>query len=160
MRHMRFCVALGIGLLAACSPAPAPNEGDTAAEAAVRAALESYYQAFSDRDWDRFESHFWEGANLTTIWQPAGEDSPRVVATSVTRFIADAPSGPGSREIFEERMTSLTLRVEGALAQAWAEYDARFGDPGDISEWSGVDAFSLLYHDGQWRITSLAYVPD
>ncbi len=133
---------------------------DPAAESDVRAALESYYDAFSDRDWSRFAGHFWPGATLTTIWMPPGESAERVVATSVPAFVEQAPLGPGSREIFEERMTSARIAVHGDLAQAWARYEARFGDRGEVIEWSGIDAFTLMRHDGEWRITSLAYVSD
>jgi hypothetical protein len=127
---------------------------------AVRQALVSYYEVFSARDWSRFADHFWPGATLTTIWAPTGETEERVVATTVSEFVAQAPLGPGSREIFEERMTSARITVHGDLAQAWTEYEARFGDPGDVAEWTGIDAFTLLRHEGEWRISSLAYVAD
>ena len=55
---------------------------------------------------------------------------------------------------------SAQIVVEGGLAQAWVRYDAQFGDPGDIAEWSGLDAFTLMRHQGRWRITSLAYQSD
>ncbi len=121
-------------------------------------ALESYYAAFSDRDWPRFAEHFWPGATMATIWTPAGEDEDRVVVVSVPDFVAQTPSGPDSREIFEERMVSARIEAEGDLAQAWTEYAARFGDPGDVIEWRGLDAFTLMRHGGRWKIVSLAYV--
>ena len=73
--------------------------------------------------------------------------------------VAKAPEGPGSAPIFAEWMTAAELRVdEHGLAQAWVDYDAHFGEEGALFEWSGVDAFTLLRHDGRWRIVSLAYV--
>jgi hypothetical protein len=27
-------------------------------------------------------------------------------------------------------------------------------------DWTGTDAFTLIRHDGRWRITALAYVND
>ena len=125
----------------------------------VMATLEQYYADFSARDWTRFREHFWPGATLTTVWQAAEDSLPRVSVTSVERFIELAPQGPGSREIFEERMTGADVRADGSIAQVWATYKARFGDPGEISEWSGTDAFTLMRHNGRWRITSLAYAP-
>lgn len=136
-----------------------PSESDSL-ELAVHGALESYYDAFSDREWDRFQDHFWPGATLTTVWTPPGETSPRVVASTVPDFVEQAPAGPGSREIFEERMVAAEITVEGDLAQAWVRYRARFGDPGDVMEWTGIDAVSLLRHEGSWRIVSLAYAQD
>jgi hypothetical protein len=134
--------------------------GSVTGESEVQAFLESYYAAFSDRDWPRFESHFWPGATMTTIWTPTGEVAERVVVTSIPDFVAQAPQGPGSREIFEERLVSTRITIQGGLAQAWTRYHARFGDPGDIVEWEGLDAFTLLRHEGEWRVTSLAYLSD
>ncbi len=124
------------------------------------AFLESYYDAFSDRDWERFQDHFWTDATLTTVWPPTEGAPERVLVTTITEFIEQAPLGPGSREIFEERMTALEISVRGDLATAYAHYLARFGDPGEISAWEGVDSFQLMRHDGRWRIVSLAFLSD
>lgn len=160
-RAAHLLLAASALLLAACAASSGAHvPEDPAAESAVRAALLSYYDALSDRDWPRYQEHFWSGATLTSVWTPPGEASPRVVATSVPDFVTKAHLGPGSREIFEERMLSAHVVVEGCLAQAWARYAARFGDPGDLMEWRGIDAFTLLYHDGAWRITSLAYAAE
>jgi len=123
----------------------------------VRAELLSYYADFSARDWEKFAGHFWPDATLTTVWQPPGEPTPRVVVTPIPEFIAKAPEGPGSKPIFEEKMTSAEMRIHGNLAQVWARYEAKFGEPGQVAEWSGIDAFTLMKHDGRWRIVSLAY---
>jgi hypothetical protein len=126
----------------------------------VLAIVEQYYTDFSARDWSRFRDHFWSGATLITVWQQPGDSVPRVTVTTVDEFIEQAPQGPGSREVFEEKMTSAEVRASLALAQVWAKYNARFGDPGDIREWSGTDAFTLMRHDGRWRIVALAYSSD
>lgn len=126
----------------------------------VRTFLASYYEAFSDRDWDRFARHFWPGATMTTVWTPPGETLQRVVGTTIPEFVRQAPDGPGSREVFEERMLTSEIDVRGDLAHAWVRYAARFGDPPEIVEWEGLDAFSLLRHEGEWRIVSLAYLPE
>ena len=146
---------------AACSVevAPPASRTPTAADTTlILTELRGYYRALSARDWEAFASHFWPGAGLTTVWQPAGEAARRVVTTSVPEFVAQAPLGPGSRSVFEETLLDARIRTVGDLAQAWVRYQARFGDPGDISEWEGVDAFTLLRHAGRWRIVALAYV--
>ena len=154
-----FVCLAGIGGCAA----PQPAAVDRAAElekAEVRQALTEYYADFSARKWTAFESHFWPGATITTIWQPPEEPQERVVVTTIDEFIRLAPLGPDSRSIFEERMTAAEVRIQGSLAQAWATYQARFGDPGDVAEWSGVDAFTLMKHDGRWRIVAIAFASD
>jgi hypothetical protein len=128
--------------------------------AAVVAELAAYYRALSARDWDAFADHFWPGAALSTVWQPPGEDSARVVITSIPDFVRQAPQGPGSRAIFEERMIDAQVVTFRDLAQAWVRYRARFGDPGEVSEWEGMDAFTLVRHGGRWRIVGLAFLGD
>lgn len=167
---------LWLAFIAGCPAPGAPEAGRPDGEAGgasaeesavdssreVREELERYYEDFSARRWEAFADHFWPRATLTTVWQPPGEAGPRVVATAVPEFVEAAPQGPGSKPIFEERMTEAEVRVTGNLAQAWARYTARFGDEGSVQTWKGIDAFTLMRHEGRWRIVSLAYtgVPD
>ena len=136
---------------------PSEEEGSSGERAEVLVELRQYYADFSARDWEAFVSHFWKGATITTVWQPAGEPAERVVVTSIPDFVAQAPAGPGSKPIFEEKMTGAEVRVFQNLAHVWARYDARFGDPGSVMEWSGIDAFTLMKHDGSWKIVALAF---
>ncbi len=153
-------VAVVLGLLStACTlerrvPAPPPG---AQARADVLAELRGYYADLSARDWPAFASRFWPGATISTAWQPPGEAAVRAYVQTVQEFIDQAPRGPGSREIFSEELVSAEIRVAGSLAQAWVRYRARFGDPGDVAEWEGTDAFSLLLVDGRWKIVSLAF---
>lgn len=158
---MRFViVALLTGLLGACAQSLAVSESSKAQQAPVLDAVEQYYVDFSARDWEAFADHFHEGAVLSTIWPAPGETGPSVMMSTIPDFVAQAPQGPGSQPIFEERMTSAEVRVKGDLAQVWATYDAKFGTEDNLMEWSGIDAFTLLQFDGRWRIVSIAYVSD
>ena len=136
---------------------PSEEEDSSGERGEVLAELRRYYADFSARDWEAFASHFWKGATITTVWQPPGEAAERVVVTSVPDFVAQAPAGPGSKPIFEETMRDAQVRVFQNLAHVWARYDARFGDPGNVMEWSGIDAFTLMKHDGSWKIVALAF---
>jgi hypothetical protein len=154
---------LGGLALAACAVEYAPpttRHAETVPSAdttMVLTELRSYYRDLSARNWLAFSDHFWPGATIATRWQPAGEDSLRVWTTTVPEFVAAAPMGPDSRAIFEESMLDARIRLVGDLAQAWVTYRARFGDPGAVEEWEGVDAFTLLQHAGRWRIVSLTF---
>ena len=83
-----------------------------------------------------------------------------MVVMGLPDFVKEAPSGPGSKAVFDERMTGAETRIEGDLAQVWASYDARFGDEGAIEEWSGIDAFTLMRHESEWKIVALAFARD
>jgi len=162
---LRLVGLVMLGLIASCLPAPERVPGpleepsdDTQAD--ILAFLERYYDDLSARDWDAFADYFWPGATLTTVWQPAGDAAPRVVVVSVPDFVAQAPLGPDSQPIFEERMTASRVWREGSLAQAWTRYEARFGSSDSLFEWEGTDAFTLMKHEGRWRIVSLAYAAD
>ncbi len=149
------------------TPVSSVNAADLAASytreqarAQVRARLTRYYRDFSARDWDAFASHFWEGATITTVWTPPGEAERRVAATTIPQFVADAGLGPDSKAIFEETMGSTQIFVHENLALVWAEYRARFGNPGEVAEWSAIDAFTLMKHNGVWKITSMAFAAE
>ena len=133
---------------------------DERERALILAEVTSYYRDLSARDWDAFASHFWRGATVTTIWEPDGESGRRVVFTSVPEFIAEADQGPAGKAIFEEHLTTTEVHLSGNLAVVWAEYRVRFGEPGDVREWTGIDAFTLMKHVGIWKITSVAFAPD
>ena len=163
LRPVMCRLALGaLVLLSACTlerhePPPSPGQ---AARREVENQLRRYYADFSARDWTAFASHFWPGAIITTAWQPPGEPNVRVDVQTVPAFVERAPEGPGSKAVFSEEMRSADIRVSGGLAQAWVRYRAEFGDLGDVTEWEGTDAFSLLAVDGQWKIVSLTFAAD
>lgn len=147
-------------LLPACATERAPAPVSDPARREVLQELEHYYADFSARDWKAYAGHFWPGATLTTVWQPPGEPAPRVSTYTVPEFVAQAPEGPDSKPIFEERMVSAEVRHYGNLAHAWAHYTARFGDSAQVATWKGIDAFTLMRHDGRWRIVALAYTDE
>lgn len=167
MRSVARALATAV-LAAACTiqsrpptrePAGNASEAVEAArtEAEVRAALLRYYADLTARDWPAVREHFWPAGAYATVWQPPGQPRALVEIVPVDTFIARAPQGPDSKPIFEERLTDVVVRSHGNLAQAWATYTARFGEPGNVATWEGIDAFTLLRHDGTWRIVSLSY---
>lgn len=150
-------LALAAVFCACTSAPPAPPDPSRPQAAAVDAAVRRYYARLSARDWQALRSCFWDGATLATVWQPAGESAPRVFVTDIDEFCRRGPQGPGSQPIFEERVTAIELRLFENLAQAWARYEARFGNDEELLTWSGVDAITLMRFDGEWRITSISY---
>jgi hypothetical protein len=144
------------------NPAPAaqPKGPDTRE---VRAEIGQYYRDMSCKDGQllpAFQTHFWSGATITTIWPPSGQDKPQVLVIPVQDFVRQASAGPCSRPVFEEKMENAEVKIHNGLAQVWARYSARFGKPASLDEWSGIDAFTLLKHDGQWKIVSLVFRAD
>nr|WP_281169010.1 nuclear transport factor 2 family protein [Fulvivirga imtechensis] len=119
--------------------------------------LISYYQTMTRRDWRTYRSYFWDDAIITTVWQKEGENNESVHITTIDEFIAQTHLGPDSQPVFEEKPIDIQITVKNGLAQAWVRYEARFGSEKNMMEWKGTDLFSLLNHDGKWRIVSLTF---
>ena len=126
-------------------------------EAAVRDLIGRYYQDFNNSDWDAVADHFWADADITTVWQEAGENSDRVVHTSIDDFFTSAPRENPFGETFEMLAVRANVSVYRDLAQAWVWYDAKLDSAGEVAEWDGVDAFTFLKHDGVWKIAALMF---
>ncbi len=154
-------LAAALFVIACVAPAQeAGAMGQDSLQQEILAELQSYYDDLSARDWEAFARHFWPGATMATVWPPPGDSALRLMLIPVEEFIAHAPEGPGSKPIFEERPLKTQITVHGNLAQAWAHYEARFGEEGQIMEWRGIDAFTLLQHEGRWKIISVSYTSE
>ncbi len=147
--------AIAVVTAVGCEQRPAPTPDPTVALIEDRVA--DYYRDMSARDWDAYREYFWPEATLTTVWQPPGQPGPRVVPTTIENFIAQAHLGPDSKPIFEERLLRQEVHRAGDVAIVLALYEARFGEPGSVMTWRGVDAFTWLHHREEWRISALTY---
>jgi len=161
-RSRLICLSLACLLVMSSSPAPAiqANDQDTRE---VLNEIARYYRDMSCKEGHllpTFQAHFWSGATITTIWQPKGHDKPQVLVTPVKDFVLQSPAGPCSQPVFDEKMENAEVKIHNGLAQVWAHYSARFGKLANLDEWSGIDAFTLLKHDSQWKIVSLVFRAD
>jgi hypothetical protein len=146
------------GRPAAARDAASAAAPDSAAIAEVDLALRRYYARFSARAWPLWSRSFWPGAVITTRWIPPGDTAVRVHAVTVSEFVRRAPEGPGRLAVFSEEPVRSDIAIYEDLASAWVLYRARFGaTPDSVTTHHGIDAFQLLKHAGEWRITSLTF---
>lgn len=54
-------------------------------------------------------------------------------------------------------MLSAEMEVRNNLAVVWAPYAAKFGTSENLKKWKGLDLFSLMKHQGEWKIVSLTF---
>ena len=141
-------------------PKVQPESDQHPEEVEIRDFLNQYYQTMSSRQWSAYRGFFWDKATLTTIWATDSTSAPTVQISTIDEFISKTGEGPDSQPIFEESMTSVDIQIKKNLAQAWATYDAKFGNKEELMEWSGMDLFSLMKHEGEWKIVSLAFSSD
>jgi hypothetical protein len=124
---------------------------------AIEKQLRTYYLDMTSRDWQKYKSHFWDHATITTAWQAPGDSVAEVDVTTIDDFIREAGAGPDSKPVFEETMKSSKISVRGNIAEAWVEYDAKFGTTDSLMQWSGTDVFTLLRNKEEWKIVSLVF---
>ena len=163
---MKKIFALGVFfLLMKCNSASNHDQNSNDATANVdrnplEAVLKAYYDDMSDRNWTAYRSHFWKNATITTVWQTPNDSVSRVHVITVDEFIAQTPNGPDSKPIFEERMKSMKVDMQGDLAVVWADYEAKFGTEDSLMTWTGTDLFSMLRQNDEWKIVSLTFEAD
>lgn len=138
-------------VLASCMPiVPSrPNPGPE-----IIAAMEVMYADLSARRWEALEAHFLPDAALVFA-TPSG---PKRMTPP--KFIEMVRKNVEGKEVFEEGMEEATVRAHGDMAQVWSSFAGREGNGQDIRTWSGVDAFTLVKVDGQWKIALIAVSQD
>jgi hypothetical protein len=74
----------------------------------------------------------------------------------VDEYVANAGGAGVDSTPIAIKLMAKDVRVEGFLAQVLARFDANVQAPqGEVHTWHGVDAFTLMKHDGEWRIAAL-----
>jgi hypothetical protein len=137
--------------IAACAgPAAAPVPLDPAA-AEVQAEVRAMYADLSAREWEKFASHFAEGA---VVLFKGRKPVP------IAEFIAHNRKALEGKEVFGEECLELDVRVHRDLAHAWSRFRGRVGSAEKVTTWSGIDAYTLLRIEGRWRIAAIAVSTD
>lgn len=154
---MRLLPGALLILPAACAHnPPAPDPGRDEVREAVRAA----YADLSARRWTDLAARFAPGATVSMTQKPRGEAAPRLTITPIPEFLARLQKMTEGKTVYEEKMASCEVLVQGGVAHVWSRFEARVGDASKVHSWTGIDAWTLLRHDRAWRIVSLAVSED
>ncbi|HEU4722630.1 MAG TPA: hypothetical protein VFS59_14820 [Gemmatimonadaceae bacterium] len=149
MRH-RTLACLALASVPACAnPASRATPALTSDEREVLGVVDRLFATMRSKDTAVMRTLFEPGARLVGIRpRPSGEAV--VQALTWERFAAFVAS---DRREWIERAWNPQVRVRGALATVWAEYDFHFGaQPSHC----GVDAVHLLKTPAGWRIVGMA----
>ncbi len=127
-------------------PMPAASQ-DTAEHAAVAAVADSALQAITRGDMTAFTDRMIPEALLCPTGTRDGVTRYRVR----TRAEQRTSKPPGA---VTERGFRPEIRVNGPVAMVWYPYDLYID-----GKWShcGVDVFTLIRHEGRWRIATMAW---
>lgn len=152
---------MGVGFLFALSPDALPAQPPAARSvAAVRSASQdstavvqlstAMLAALSARDTAAVRGMLVPGAFLAAVMDPAPAQGVARIQTEA-QFIATLATGT---ERLLERMWSPRVHLYGPLAEVHAPYD--FHINGNFSH-CGTDVFTLMRHQGAWKIVSITY---
>jgi len=113
----------------------------------VETAIEEFFQAFHAQDATKLREKASSDIRMQTIGKSSeGHDS--VVNVPYERFVNAIVSIPDSVQ-FQERLLSISVKVDGSLAQAWTPYE--FWINGNLSH-CGVNSFQLIKEQEEWKI--------
>jgi len=133
---------------------------DSVASAEVYAALRLYYTRLTSRDWKVLGESFWPRATITTIMRAAGAAADSVHTIPIEEFVERA-TRQGIRDCpasFMDEIARANVVTYGPLADAWVVYRAHCGVRADsVAVHFGMDAFHLMKHRGEWRVTGLTF---
>ena len=166
MKYLNYLTLFFAICIFACSPQqPTEEKKEPTPSAspdleALKKILNDYYTTMSDRDWPQYKTFFSPDATLTTVWQGPTDTVPQINTNTISDFIAKTKDGPDSQPIFEEKMRSHEIKVKKNLATAWVSYEAKFGTEENLMEWTGMDLFSFMKYNGEWKIVALAFESD
>jgi len=119
--------------------------------------LNNYYHTMSDRAWHDYKDFFVENGTLTTVWAEHQDSIAKISTYTITEFLAQTKDGPDSQPIFEEKLVSADIKMKNNLANAWVKYEAKFGTKDQLMEWKGIDLFSFIKYNEEWKIVSIVY---
>jgi hypothetical protein len=142
------CTTQGAPPAMPTSYAPPPSsQATTAQEEIILKVVDRFLLAVGNHDAEALdELVIVEGVSWFQHVPPAGAEPVEPFRN------ADLLTPEPDADPFIERYWDPEVRIRGGLAQVWAPYELR--DNGQQVH-CGIDAFDLVFLDGQWRVASL-----
>jgi len=119
-------------------------------EQAVQKTIERFFTGFHKQDSMIIRSTVADGIIMQTIGQDA-DGSKKVKTEIFDRFIQSIVRIPDTTK-FQERLMGFTIKVDGAMANAWTPYEFWVND---AFSHCGVNSFQLFKDGGKWEIIYL-----
>ena len=119
-------------------------------EKMVKKTIEAFFEAFHQQDSIAIRETVSKDIVLQTIGKDA--DGREVVKTDdFNHFLKSIVSIPATTK-FEEKIMSYNIQIDGAMANAWTNYEFWVND--SFSH-CGVNSFQLFNDQGNWKIIYL-----
>jgi hypothetical protein len=115
----------------------------------VTAILDQLFTGMRTGDSSLVSRSFMPDATLQSV-STAPDGKIRVDKNAVAGFIQAV--GTPHQEVWDERIYDLVIRVDGAMASAWAPYKFYLGEK---FSHCGVNAFTLIKTESGWKIANI-----
>ncbi len=124
--------------------------GQVSPKVSVEKAITDFFEAFHAQDSLRLRQMASPAIRMQTLGRSAaGTES--LITVPFGNFLRSISSIPDSVR-FEERLLSISVEVDGNLAQAWTPYE--FWINGKLSH-CGANAFQLFCDKGSWKFLQI-----
>ena len=114
--------------------------------ASPQQTIASLFKSMYDGDGELAKSVFADDAILHSVYTK--KDGEQVIRKEEVEKFIEAISNP-REEVWDERISNLSVKIDGDLAQAWMDYSFYLED--EFSH-CGVNAMHLVRKDGKWKI--------
>jgi hypothetical protein len=117
-------------------------------EQAVKAGIVQMFDAMRAGDSTSLRSIFHPSVRLMSVYYKEGES--KINEGDIDRFVTMV--GTPHDEVWDEKIWSYDIRIDGNLASVWTEYSFFLGEN---LRHCGVNAFHLFKSDHGWLITQI-----
>lgn len=116
---------------------------------AIKKTIDNMFDGMRAGDSAQVHSVFRDDVRmLTTFKRKTGEEV--LHEGSLTDFLKAV--GTPHKDVWDEKLTSMTIQVDDNIAQVWTDYSFYAGE---VFSHCGVNAFQLVKQNGTWKIIQI-----
>ena len=120
-----------------------------AQEAEAKAAIISFFEGFHTKDTIKMKHYCHEKMLLQSISEST--KGTKLTEEKAAAFFKSMTQIPSTMK-FEERILNFEVKIDGSMVHVWTPYEFYIND---TFSHSGVNAFTLILENNQWKIVHL-----
>lgn len=125
------------------------GQDETTAKVDVINTIKALFDGMREGDSSKVSAVFHPEARLQSVFKDK-EGKPKLGGGEIQQFLNQI--GTPHEEIYDEKIWSYAVQVDGDMASAWTEYSFYLGDK--LSH-CGVNTFHLFHNGSNWQITQI-----
>jgi hypothetical protein len=120
-------------------------------EAGIKASIQQFFDGMRLADSTMVRAVVHSKCTMMTSYFDKNGNSKLRIEDNINGFIKTI--GTPHPEIYDEKLTSIDIKIDDNLASVWAPYQFYLGK--NFSH-AGVDIFTLVNENGKWKIVAIA----